>query len=82
MAVALGAAVASATVSGADPITEGRLREIESRLTRMEGVLGNEALLDMLQRIEALQTELQAARDAVDRTSHELEIIEERQRDL
>jgi tol-pal system protein YbgF len=82
VAVTLSAAVASATVLGADPITEGRLSEIESRLTRMEGVLGNEALLDMLQRIEALQTELQAARDAVDRTAHELEIIEERQREL
>src|SRR5215208_6204332 len=42
----------------ADLATEQRLTHLDSRLTRLEGVLGNKVLLDMLQRIESLQREL------------------------
>jgi tol-pal system protein YbgF len=83
-AVALSiAVVALATAAlAADPATEQRLSNIDARLTRLEGVLDNKVLLEMLQRIESLQRELQAVRDATDLTGHELEGIKDRQREL
>jgi tol-pal system protein YbgF len=72
----------SAPTWAADPATARRLMDIDARLTRLEGVLNNEVLLEMLQRIDTLQRELQAVRDTTDRTAHELEIVKARQREL
>lgn len=69
-------------VGAADPATARRLMDIDARLKRLEGVLDNEVLLEMLQRIDNLQRELQAVRDATDRTAHELESVKARQREL
>jgi hypothetical protein len=84
-AVAILGVLAAALIGvayAADLATEQRLAHLDSRLTRLEGVLGNKVLLDMLQRIESLQRELQAVQDASDRTAHELEGIKARQREL
>jgi tol-pal system protein YbgF len=71
-----------AAANAADPVTDQRLANIDGRLTRLEGVLDNKVLLDMLQRIEAMQQELQATRDAADLVAHELEGLKDRQREL
>lgn len=81
-ALAIAAAIAMGTTDAADPATEQRLASIDARLRQLEGVLDNRVLLDMLQRIDDLQRELQAVRDASDRTAHELEGIKDRQREL
>ncbi len=66
----------------ADPAKARQLTNIDARLTRLEGVLDNKVLLEMLQRIDNLQRELQAVRDMTDRTAHELESVKARQREL
>jgi tol-pal system protein YbgF len=68
--------------TAADPVTDQRLANIDGRLTRLEGILDNKMLLDMLQRIDAMQQELQATRDAADMVAHELEGLKDRQREL
>jgi tol-pal system protein YbgF len=72
----------STPVDAADPVTDQRLENIDNRVTRLEGLLDNKVLLDMLQRMDELQRELQATRDAADLIGHELESIRERQREL
>ncbi|MGH8503732.1 MAG: tol-pal system protein YbgF [Gammaproteobacteria bacterium] len=81
-AVAIAVIGLVAVAHAADPITERRLGDIDNRLNRLEGVFDNKVLLEMLQRIENLQRELQAARDATERTAYELEGIKDRQREL
>lgn len=81
-ALSIAVVTLTAAVFAADPATEQRLANIDGRLSRVEGVLDNQLLLEMLQRIESLQRELQAVRDATDMTGHELEGIKDRQREL
>jgi len=71
-----------AAAHAADPATERRLSAIDNRLNQLEGVLGNKVLMEMLQRIDSLQRELQAARDATERTAYALEGLKDRQREL
>ncbi len=71
-----------AAAHAADPATEQRLGEIDNRLNQLEGVLGNKVLMEMLQRIDDLQRELQAARDVTERTAYALEGLKERQREI
>ncbi len=83
MTAAVVAAVAlMAPVEAADPVTDQRLANIDGRLTRLEGIMDNKVLLEMLRRIEALQREVQTLRDATDRVGHGLEEIKDRQREL
>lgn len=79
LCVVVGCATAA---HAADPATERRLGDIDNRLNQLEGVLGNKVLMEMLQRIENMQRELQAARDSTERTAYELEGIKDRQREL
>lgn len=81
-AFAIGVAAIITAVHAADPVTEQRLANMNGRLTRLEGILNNKTLLDMLQRIEELQRELQATRDASDQIAHELQGLKARQREL
>lgn len=55
---------------------------LENRVTALERKLDNQALLDMLSRVEGLQNETQALRSQVEELTHKLETQEQRQRDL
>ena len=54
----------------------------EERVQRLERILDNQGLVDMLVRIENMQSELQILRGEIELHSHELEQIKQRQRDL
>ena len=61
---------------------ERRLISVENRLARIEKLLDNQVLIDMLQRLEALQREMQLLRGDSERSIHELDMIKTRQREL
>lgn len=54
----------------------------EERVKRLERILDNQGLVDMLLRIENMQNELQILRGEIELHNHELEQIKQRQRDL
>ncbi len=54
----------------------------EERLTRLERILDNQGLVDMLLRLDNLQSELQILRGEIELHTHQLEEIKQRQRDL
>jgi len=54
----------------------------EERLSRLERILDNQGLVEMLMRIDNLQNELQILRGEIELHAHELEDIKQRQRDL
>jgi len=54
----------------------------EDRLKRLERILDNQGLVDMLLRLDNLQSELQALRGELELHTHQLEEIKQRQRDL
>ena len=56
--------------------------ELLQRLDRIERLLQSQGLLDMLQQIESLQTELSALQGDIELQNHSLEQIKKRQRDL
>lgn len=55
---------------------------LQERVQRLERVMGNQALLDMLRRMEELQLEVQTLRAQVEELSHGLEGMQSRQRDI
>ena len=55
---------------------------IEQRLARVERLLNNKALVEMLRRIEELQLEVQALRGQVDELGFAMEGMKNRQKDL
>lgn len=55
---------------------------IENRLALLERLLDNQGLVDMLVRLESLQSELQRLRGEIEVNNHTLEEIKKRQRDL
>jgi tol-pal system protein YbgF len=69
------------TSSAKAPINTQSL-STEDRLTRLERILENQGLVEMLLRIDNLQNELQILRGEIELHSHELEEIKQRQRDL
>lgn len=54
----------------------------KERVQRLERILDNQGLVDMLLRLENMQSELQILRGEIELHSHELEQIKQRQRDL
>ena len=73
LAVALGSSV-SAPLQAAE--------SVEQRLQRMERLLSSQSLLDMSQRIDALQAEVQQLRGQVEEQRHAIEGLKSRQREL
>jgi len=55
---------------------------LEERVKRLERLLDNEALVDMLMRLDTMQTEGQERQGEVESLGHAIEGIEQRQRDL
>lgn len=63
-------------------VTNTQNMSTDERLARLERILENQGLVDMLMRIDNLQSELQILRGEIELHSHELEEIKQRQRDL
>jgi len=66
------------------PVTDasGNTAALEQRLARLERLLNNQGLLDLLQQVEALQTEIGRLRGQVEVQNHELAQMKEQQRNL
>ena len=62
--------------------SKSEVSSVEARLTRLERVMDNKALVDMLMRLDALQTELQYLQGEQEAVTHSIEGIKQRQRDL
>ena len=56
--------------------------ELEKRVARLEKLMENQALVDMLMRLDSLQADTQDLRGQIEDITHELENIKQRQRDL
>ena len=55
---------------------------VEQRLERMERVLESQSLLQMMERLDALQLEVQQLRGQLEEQQHQMESAKERQREL
>ncbi|MBL1258990.1 MAG: tol-pal system protein YbgF [Thiotrichaceae bacterium] len=64
------------------PVFSERQLPLEQRLIRLERLVDNRALLEMLTRIEDMQVEVQMMRGELEMQRHEFEGIKQRQRDL
>lgn len=65
----------------ADPVVQ-KLTELDSRLLRLERVLGNQSLLDLSQRIEAAQAETRVLRGQLDELQHSVTQSQTQQREM
>jgi tol-pal system protein YbgF len=59
-----------------------RMNQIDDRLTKLERIIDNEGLMNMLSQLEALQQETQALRNSVETLQYDVEQGNTRQRDL
>lgn len=64
-----------------DPVVQ-RLSELDGRLLRIERVLSNQSLLDLSQRLEAVQTEARALRGQIEELQFRQQGAGEQQREL
>lgn len=71
----------SRSASPATPSPTANLT-LQERVQRLERVVGNQALVDMLRRLEELQLEVQTLRAQVEELGHSLEGMQSRQRDI
>jgi len=55
---------------------------LDARITRLESLLDDQTLLDMLVRLDELQKEVQELRGSIEVQAHDVEGIKQRQRDL
>jgi tol-pal system protein YbgF len=77
----LASGCASFTTDGTVPIDQ-QVNDINARLTRVERVVNNDSLMDILARLDQLQAELQSIRNDVETLQHETEMAGQRQREL
>lgn len=64
-----------------DPV-QIKLNELDSRLVRIERVMSNQALLELAQRLDALQAELRTLRGRIEELENGTEALRRQQRDL
>jgi tol-pal system protein YbgF len=64
-----------------DPVVQ-KLTELDSRLLRIERVLANNSLLDLSQRIEAVQVEARMLRGVLDEVQHQVQQTQTQQREM
>jgi tol-pal system protein YbgF len=64
-----------------DPVVQ-RLTELDGRLLRIERVLANQSLLDISQRIEAVNAEVRTLRGALDELQHGVNQTQDQQRQM
>ncbi|MEM7257243.1 MAG: tol-pal system protein YbgF [Pseudomonadota bacterium] len=69
---------------GSAPVQAQELtaQNLNQRLLRLERVLDNSVLIDMVQRMESLQSEVRQLRGELERKTNEIEAMRERQRKL
>ena len=77
----LASGCASFTTDGTVPIDQ-QVNDINARLTRVERVVNNDSLMNILARLDQLQAELQSIRNDVETLQHETEMAGQRQREL
>jgi len=80
----LGAGIAVSAVAAEKkaPVTEPAAEKLEQRVANLEQMLQNQGLLDMLQKLQALETEIGNLRGQIEVNSHEIEQLKEQQRSL
>jgi tol-pal system protein YbgF len=66
----------------AAPVTEKDSTGIAARLERLEGMMQNEGLIDLLRQVQSLQQEVNRLRGEVDVQAHAIEQMRERERAL
>jgi tol-pal system protein YbgF len=66
----------------ADRRTDERLQALEDRMERVDRLMENNALLDLVTRMDAMQQELRELRGQNEELAHELETLKSRQREL
>ncbi len=71
------ALLGSATVMAAD-----KTEKLELRLERMERLINSQSLLEMMERIDAMQLEIQQLRGELEEQQHQMEGMKSRQREL
>jgi len=64
------------------PVYEPITQDLSGRLDRVEKILDNRALLDMLELLESLKTEVSALRGDIEVQTHTVEQLKQKQRDL
>lgn len=69
------------TIVAADKATDAKVNALDARMQRIERVVDNQALLNMAQRIEALQREVQELRGENEQLVHEINTLKSRQRE-
>ena len=72
----------TSTAGNRAPVTEPASEDVLKRLDKLERLLQSQGLLDMLQQLDALQTELNQLRGQIEIQTHTLEQIKKRQRDI
>ena len=64
-----------------DPVVQ-KLTELDGRLLRIERVLANQSLLDLSQRIDAMNAEMRTLRGQLDELQHGLDRSQDQQREM
>ena len=72
----------AASPAWADRRTDERLQALEDRMERVDRLMQNNALLDLVTRMDAMQQELRELRGQNEELAHELETLKSRQREL
>ncbi|MCG8325234.1 MAG: tol-pal system protein YbgF [Thiotrichales bacterium] len=83
MIILISALTVTARADNRAPVTDaGNNTAIEQRLLRLERMLNSQGLLDLLQQVDALQTEIGRLRGEVEVQNHEIAQLKEQQRNL
>jgi tol-pal system protein YbgF len=72
----------TASTENKAPVFEPITQDLSGRLDRVERFLDNRALLDMLELLESLKTEVSALRGDIEVQTHTVEQLKQKQRDL
>ena len=64
------------------PVSEPSAQDLSARLDKVEKILDNRALLDMLELLETLKTEVNSLRGEIEVQTHTLDQLKQKQRDL
>jgi tol-pal system protein YbgF len=64
-----------------DPV-QIKLKDLDTRVARIERVVANQSLLDLANQVEALRSDVRAMRNDVDQLNHSLESSRKQQHDL
>lgn len=71
-------ACASASAAG----TGARVDELEARVDRIDRIVSNQSLMEMMQRLDALQAEIRVQQGRIEELQNENELLKRQQRDL